>query len=198
MSKVDVSSMYGTMWNNIDSEKRGYQMEKNESVKAKDMIEITRLYDVDIEKGIEIGDWYVVDRTSSTGCPIVELGEDMVVFIDGQYEIIGIYLNPVESVSQDRMEAFEELESDNVNHPEHYNNSGMETIDKMEFFYGTKALKIYCTINAYKYDARAGLKDNAEEDGQKATWYINKAKELQEKMDNGESILGSLDYILEY
>lgn len=86
---------------------------------------------------------------------------------------------------------------DLINHPPHYTSAGMETIDKMEFFFGTKALKIYCTINAYKYDSRAGLKDDVQKDGEKSTWYINKANELQEKIDNGEGILGSLDYLLE-
>ena len=57
--------------------------------------------------------------------------------------------------------------TDNVNHPKHYTShpSGIECIQitrHMGFNLG----------NAFKYIWRAGLKDNAVEDLEKALWYI--------------------------
>lgn len=56
-----------------------------------------------------------------------------------------------------------------VNHPYHYNFGSIEVIDviedwKLGFHLG----------NAVKYIARAGHKENAEEDIRKAIWYLNR------------------------
>ena len=53
-----------------------------------------------------------------------------------------------------------------VNHPQHYKTYDVETIS-------------FCKLNAFKYRMRAGHKDNAEQDINKALWYENKLKELQ-------------------
>lgn len=60
--------------------------------------------------------------------------------------------------------------NDPVNHPSHYTDGKIETID----FIDDKKLN-YCLGNAVKYISRAGKKDpNKEiEDLQKAVWYIN-------------------------
>lgn len=65
----------------------------------------------------------------------------------------------------------EEIKEDIVNHPSHYTDGGIETID---FILG-KGLN-YCRGNAIKYISRAGKKDKSKEieDLQKAIWYLNK------------------------
>lgn len=61
--------------------------------------------------------------------------------------------------------------SDMVNHPEHYTDGGIETIDFIE----AKKLP-YHLGNAVKYISRAGKKhpEKTIEDLQKAIWYINR------------------------
>ena len=60
---------------------------------------------------------------------------------------------------------------DAVNHPEHYTDGGIETIDFIE----AKNLP-YHLGNAVKYISRAGKKDpeKTAEDLKKAVWYINR------------------------
>ena len=58
---------------------------------------------------------------------------------------------------------------DNVNHPAHYCDGGIETIDFIE----AKGLD-YHLGNACKYISRAGKKDDAVQDIQKAVWYLNR------------------------
>jgi len=61
--------------------------------------------------------------------------------------------------------------SDMVNHPEHYTDGGIETIDFIE----AKKLP-YHLGNSVKYISRAGKKnpEKTVEDLQKAIWYINR------------------------
>jgi hypothetical protein len=69
--------------------------------------------------------------------------------------------------------------SDAVNHPSHYTDGGIETIDFIE----AKKLP-YHLGNAVKYISRAGKKDQNKtiEDLQKAVWYIERyIKVLEEK-----------------
>ncbi len=58
---------------------------------------------------------------------------------------------------------------DPVSHPAHYCDGGIETIDYIE----AKGLG-YHLGNAIKYISRAGKKDDAVEDIQKAIWYLNR------------------------
>ena len=61
--------------------------------------------------------------------------------------------------------------TDVVNHPDHYTDGGIETIDFIE----AKKLP-YHLGNAVKYISRAGKKEPEKtvEDLQKAVWYINR------------------------
>lgn len=61
--------------------------------------------------------------------------------------------------------------TDNVNHPAHYTQGKIETIDFIE----DKGLN-YHRGNAVKYITRAGLKDPSKEveDLQKAVWYLQR------------------------
>lgn len=69
-----------------------------------------------------------------------------------------------------------------VDHPAHYNQSGMETIDEMELIFGTEAVATFCLLNCFKYRSRAPYKNNPSEDMEKANWYIAKYAELKKNM----------------
>jgi hypothetical protein len=70
------------------------------------------------------------------------------------------------------------LTVDNVNHPPHYNQGGIECIDAIKAATGSGFVK-YCTGNVIKYlwryDNKGGL-----EDLKKAAWYLDRAiKEME-------------------
>ena len=65
-----------------------------------------------------------------------------------------------------------------VNHPQHYSTYDVETIDMMIRIWGVQETISFCKLNAFKYRMRAGHKDNAQQDINKALWYENKMKEL--------------------
>lgn len=69
------------------------------------------------------------------------------------------------------------MQSDNVNHPFHYNGS-IECIDVMEQIYGKSAVSTFCKLNAFKYLWRCENKGKEIEDIEKAIWYLNKFVEL--------------------
>ena len=71
-----------------------------------------------------------------------------------------------------------------VNHPSHYNQYDIETIDMMVSIWGKENTAIFCTLCAYKYRMRLALKDNIEQDLAKEQWYLNKAKELKIEQKN--------------
>ena len=65
-----------------------------------------------------------------------------------------------------------------VNHPQHYTTYDVETLDMMIRIWGTQETISFCKLNAFKYRMRAGHKDNAQQDINKALWYENKMNEL--------------------
>lgn len=82
-----------------------------------------------------------------------------------------------------------QVESDMVNSPSHYRKGSIETIDYMEFLFGTKAVATYCLINSFKYRDRAPHKGKYEEDLQKCEWYVNKHNELIKKFGTKEEVI---------
>lgn len=70
---------------------------------------------------------------------------------------------------------------ENVNHPKHYNQGGIECIDVMQKIFGTIAVQQFCLLNAFKYLFRCSFKGKKEEDIDKAMWYLTKYKDLNEK-----------------
>ena len=72
--------------------------------------------------------------------------------------------------------------SDNVNHPDHYKNNGIECIDIIIFILGKVGVKFFCLGNVVKYIFRYPKK-NGVEDLKKAAWYLNKLIELEEEAD---------------
>lgn len=67
-----------------------------------------------------------------------------------------------------------------VNHPNHYNQGQYECITVMESIYGIEATMNFCLLCAFKYTWRTNDKDGIQ-DIDKAIWYLQKYKELQER-----------------
>lgn len=75
--------------------------------------------------------------------------------------------------------------NDLVNHPNHYCQNGLESIDVIKAFTSDlNGVEAFCAGNAIKYILRFNHK-NGEEDLDKAFWYINRLKE--EKYHNEET-----------
>lgn len=81
------------------------------------------------------------------------------------------------------IENIEKLDADPVNHPSHYTDGGIETIDFIE----AKQLDYY-TGNAVKYISRAGKKDPSKEvqDLEKAIWYLKRKVEQLKAAQDGQ------------
>jgi hypothetical protein len=72
------------------------------------------------------------------------------------------------------------LTTDNVNHPAHYNQGGIECIEAIKAATGSGFVK-YCTGNVIKYLWRYDLKGGVE-DLKKAAWYLDRAiKEMDDE-----------------
>lgn len=66
---------------------------------------------------------------------------------------------------------------DPVTNPQHYQtDSGLEAIEVIEAFFQDD----YHLGNAFKYLARAGKKDDREQDLRKAIWYIERSLQKEE------------------
>lgn len=75
--------------------------------------------------------------------------------------------------------------AESINHPDHYNQGGMEVIDVIEAF--TKdcsGVEAFCVGNVIKYTCRF-KKKNGLEDLKKAKWYLNKLIDIY--IENGMS-----------
>lgn len=73
---------------------------------------------------------------------------------------------------------------DIISKPKHYNQGNIECIDAMISAFGKESVSNFCICNAFKYVWRSKLK-NGVTDIDKATWYLNKYKEL---ISNEETI----------
>lgn len=73
----------------------------------------------------------------------------------------------------------ENQNSDNVNHPFHYQGK-YECIDEMIALFGVDAVRCFCMYNVYKYRFRADRK-NGSEDIKKAEWHMEKLMELNQE-----------------
>ena len=69
------------------------------------------------------------------------------------------------------------MQKDNVNHPSHYTQGGIECIDAIKAAtIGLTGIEAVCTGNAVKYMWRWKFKNGAE-DIRKAMWYLEKLLE---------------------
>ena len=76
--------------------------------------------------------------------------------------------------------------SDNVNHPKHYESGKFECIDVMQEAIGLEDTKGFCLCNAFKYIYRCTKKHASPvEDVKKAIWYLEKFLELEGELDEG-------------
>lgn len=70
------------------------------------------------------------------------------------------------------MIAFEIVQPDPVNSPDHYSSGNIECIDAMRSAFGDDAVMTYCRIAAFKYIWRADQKGAPVQDVRKAIWYL--------------------------
>lgn len=107
--------------------------------------------------------------------------------IFSEEEIMGIIKNELDDIKLSEKE-LKHLTSDSshtiklnepemVNHPEHYNQGGVECIDAIKSCMSEEAYKGFLHGNALKYLYRCKHKGKMVEDLDKAIWYINKLKE---------------------
>lgn len=68
---------------------------------------------------------------------------------------------------------------DNVNHPDHYTQGYIETIDYIKDKLTDEEFRGFVKGNVLKYVSREGLK-NGDEDLKKSDWYLNKLIEVLE------------------
>lgn len=71
-----------------------------------------------------------------------------------------------------------------INHPSHYTQYPVETIEMMRRVFGNKNTAIWCIMTAFKYRMRLGHKDDIQQELGKEQWYLNKAKELCPELEN--------------
>lgn len=106
---------------------------------------------------------------------------------DTYYHVLGVKRDkevPVETENkpgtpEEKTEPY--IPQSNVNHPSHYNQYEYETITMMSRIWGVEAVKQWCTLTAFKYRMRMGLKDNnsIQQDFEKEQWYLDMARKLQ-------------------
>jgi hypothetical protein len=73
------------------------------------------------------------------------------------------------------------ITADMVNHPPHYTQGGIETIDIMEAKSTPEEFSGHLRLTAIKYLSRAGLKESTLIDLKKAQWYVNELVAFVEK-----------------
>jgi len=110
-------------------------------------------------------------------------GIDKSIIVPDSKEIYSMTIKPLGthlSTSDNHNQSYEF-----VNHPSHYNEWSYEVIDMMEKIYGTELTAMWCEITAYKYAMRMGFKptDSIQQEIDKRNWYLNKAKELKNKLN---------------
>lgn len=81
---------------------------------------------------------------------------------------------------------------ESVNHPSHYNSDVFpEVIEMMLTMFDKSEVLAFCKLNAFKYRMRCGLKDSekVQEDINKAIWYENKYREINQSETSEKQIL---------
>lgn len=83
----------------------------------------------------------------------------------------------------DYLWGMESRQYEQVSHPSHYNNYGMECIEMMRRIWGDEAVALWCEMTAFKYRMRMGTKpDNPiEQDLAKEKFYLDFRNKLQQK-----------------
>lgn len=91
-----------------------------------------------------------------------------------EHRLISAFDEPCKSCIETVQNNYKPVESDPVNHPDHYCQEGsIECIDEMVAVFGVDAVRTFCLLNVWKYRKRAIFK-NGEEDMKKSDWYMKK------------------------
>lgn len=69
--------------------------------------------------------------------------------------------------------------TEQVNHPNHYNDYDIEVIEMMRRIWGDQAVVQFAQMNAFKYRMRAGHKDDIDQELAKERWYLDYANTLK-------------------
>jgi hypothetical protein len=73
---------------------------------------------------------------------------------------------------------------DFVNHPKHYNQNNMQTIDYLQAYLSKEEFKGLLKANVIKYLSRSLVKGTEKLDYEKAQYYLNRLVELMNKGDS--------------
>jgi hypothetical protein len=103
-----------------------------------------------------------------TGKPKIRMQETYADFSDEQIA------DMVKRLNESRNPREPLFTTDMVNHPPHYTQGGMETIDIMEAKSTPEEFKGHLKLTAMKYLTRAGHKESELQDAKKTQWYVNK------------------------
>lgn len=119
--------------------------------------------------GIELGTNNISEMVHTTG--FVRSEDDYPIDTDGAV------ITTASTVINDAADS----ETEMVNHPAHYNQYPIETIDMMAKIWGNEAAALWCEMTAFKYRMRIGHKpgNDTAQDIEKEQWYLKKAKELK-------------------
>ena len=82
-------------------------------------------------------------------------------------------------MKNERVKVNDTKQSDPVNHPSHYNQGGIETLDIIKMSLTKEEYKGYLKGNVLKYRERAQFKGNAEQDYAKAKFYFEELEEQE-------------------
>jgi len=110
-----------------------------------------------------------------TGKPKIRLQETYADFSDEQMADMMRRMTESQGAGQPAITA------DMVNHPPHYTQGGMETIDIMEAKATPEEFKGHLKLTALKYLTRAGHKESELQDAKKTQWYVNRWVKTLEK-----------------
>ena len=107
--------------------------------------------------------------------------DEVPVLVDkDEVEITSISFEEAMALVENRMVNEVPEQADMVNHPNHYKQGGLETIDIMQALLPHEQFIGYLKGNIIKYRERAEHKGNAEQDYAKAKWYYDKLIEHTE------------------
>lgn len=140
------------------------------SQKRYSAIEIKRGYWIPFSSGA----WNVIKRMRDDGT---------IIFKDGKYRDIDYVISEMIQYMHDNLPKEIKPKSSNVDHPQHYNHGGTETIEVIKERLSDNQWNAYeggLLFNVYKYIDRAPYKGKLLEDLKKAQWYLNKLIEENE------------------
>ncbi len=155
---------------------------KDPSRNVKGGIEMRKLFIIEAERdGIGCGNCPFADTRCGADKEVHDLFEEVwaeEVWAEEVWAEEHGYVKKEDSVENpDHIEATKKSE-DPVN-PDHYKVGKLQTIEQMLIMFGIDEVTAFCKLNAYKYQARAGLKGDAVMDHKKADWYMRLYKEIR-------------------